>query len=107
MGYPRGMPKFIPAFTPETIGREVNQGRKHRGIKVTRITDIMGMGRTHWYDKIDGTKPFSVEELGQLAAILGAPKGWPILTWAEAEEWEARQAELRGRRDEREQKPHH
>lgn len=70
-------------FDAFSIGQEVERGREHRGFTVEAAAELIGIGRTHWYDKVDGTKPFKWHEVGTLAAAWGAPPGWPVMTWQE------------------------
>jgi hypothetical protein len=84
---PRVHTRIVPAFTPESIGAEVNRGRVRAEWTVPQTTDMLGKAlrskwtRPYWYKKIAGDPAFTVEELGILAAAFHAPAGWPIVPW--------------------------
>ena len=87
-GYGAGMPTR-PRFTAKSIGEEVNAARTRLGIRVDDIWPRLGLSsRTHWYAKVRGDKPFTIRELGILAAEFHAPQGWPIVPWNEGRAWE-------------------
>jgi hypothetical protein len=80
---------LAPRFDAKSIGEEVEAARADRsGMTAEQAAEVIGIGRTHWYDKIDGTKPFKWHEVGKLAAAWKAPKGWPIVSWDEGLAWQ-------------------
>lgn len=84
---PRG--SRSPRFTAKSIGEEVEAARVRLGVTVETIAERIGLsGRTHWYAKVAGDKPFRWEQVGQLAEEFHAPKGWPIVPWDEGRAWE-------------------
>lgn len=73
-------------FDAKTVGEEIESERIRLGISVDDAAKTAGLsGRTHWYTKISGAKPFRWEQAAKLAAGFHAPKGWPLLTIREAE----------------------
>jgi hypothetical protein len=84
---PRAMSRVVPAFTAASIGHEVNRGRTRAGWTVPKTTEMLGKelgqkwSRPYWYKKIAGSPAFTLEELGILATVFGAPPGWPMVPW--------------------------
>jgi hypothetical protein len=75
-------------FSAKTVGEEIEAVRARLGIPVEKITERIGIGRTHWYAKVSGDKPFRWEQAAKIAEEFGAGRGWPIVPWDEALAWE-------------------
>lgn len=90
-GYDLRMPRRQgPRFDRKSIGKEVEAARVRLNIPVDDIWPKIGLSsRTHWYSKTDGKRPFTWEQVGQLAVEFQAPKGWPVVPWDEGLAWEA------------------
>lgn len=83
---PRRPTRVIPVFDAKSIGEEIERGRVRAGLQVEEVWELIGLSnRPHWYDRINGAKPFRWDEVGKCAALFKAPKGWPILDWDTAE----------------------
>jgi hypothetical protein len=86
---PAVSPRPTPPFTPATIGEEIEKGRIRSKWSVVKVTDFLGVERTYWYVLKRGDGPFRWEWVASLALAWGAPRGWPIIPWDEAESLQA------------------
>lgn len=85
-------PRSRPAlpFDAKTIGEEIERERVRLGIRVEDIGPKAGLNtRTHWYSKVNGTRPFRWEEAARIALEFQAPPGWPIVPRREGIAWQA------------------
>jgi ribosomal protein L30/L7E len=82
-------PRPAPPFTPASIGEEIERGRIRAKWSVIRTTKFLGVERTYWYVLKRGDGPFRWEWVAELALAWGAPRGWPIIPWEEAETLQA------------------
>lgn len=86
-------PRGLLPFDAKTVGEEIEAARVRLGIPVDEGSNPLwkrvGLtGRTHWYAKISGDKPFRWEEAARCAREFQAPRGWPIVPWNEGRAWE-------------------
>jgi hypothetical protein len=50
-------------------------------LEVKDIAERVGLDHERWYKRARKRTPFTVEELGRVADVLGAPPLWPFLEW--------------------------
>jgi hypothetical protein len=86
---PAVSPRPPPPFSPASIGEEIEQGRIRAKWSVVKVTDFLGIERTYWYVLKRGDGPFRWEWVASLAQAWGAPRGWPIIPWEEADSLQA------------------
>lgn len=80
-------PELHPRFSWMGLAREVEFQRVRLGYTVKDMSDLTGISIDSWYKKGGGRKgrpprtPFTVEELGRIAAVFKAPGLWPFEAW--------------------------
>lgn len=46
---------------------------KERGVKVTKINEVLGINKTTFYNKVNGKSEFKASEINKIAAFLNIP----------------------------------
>lgn len=82
-------PRKLGRYDKREIAARVNRERavrippgETRALDVKEMADRIGISADDWY-KRTGKRltPFTVEELGRIADVLGAPPYWPFGDW--------------------------
>ena len=73
-------------YPEQRVAHEIESRRKVLGLSVEQAADMAGISPWSWHKKADGTTPFKVDEIGRLAAAVGASPGWPFISW-DAARW--------------------
>lgn len=86
------------AYNLDRIAAEIEEARQRLGWSVKKAADEAGIARTLWYKKRDREdSSFSIEDISVIARVFRAPRGWPLLSWAEAEDFDMWRKGGRGR----------
>lgn len=73
----------------DLIAAVIESGRKRKGLSVKEAAALCGIMRTVWYKKRDRDgSSFTLEDISVIAKAFGAPRGWPLLSWDDAQGWE-------------------
>lgn len=88
---PPKTPAIISRYDKNKIAAEVEHHRIRLGWEIKDLALQAGLGATwelardNWYKHTGGRgTPFTMEQLGKLAAILDAPPCWPLREWSSA-----------------------
>lgn len=73
-----GRPPPPGRYAIDEITARVERERIRADLAVKDLADRVGLSEWVWYKRADLSHPFSVEELGRIADVLGMPPLWPF-----------------------------
>lgn len=71
-------------YPDATIANRIEEKRIELGLTVEAAAEIAGFSHWNWYKKAAGASPFTIEQVGRIAAGVKAPLGWPFIEWSAA-----------------------
>jgi hypothetical protein len=83
-------PAAQPRYSYERVATEIQRQLAKRGTqaRLAEALEIDSGTFRHRMNQRQGQR-FTIEEIGVIATTLGAPKGWPWLSWEDASLFEA------------------
>lgn len=83
-----------PQSAREHVAAEVRAALARRKIPAYKLSDQLGMTRGYWAPRVAGKQPFTVDDLAQIASLLGVPidsffSGLPVSSKASHSDYNA------------------
>jgi hypothetical protein len=87
----RSGPSPAPRYSYERVSEEIHGFLNRKRGNQARLAEALGIDSgtfRHRMNQKQGQR-FSIEDISTIAEVAHAPRGWPWLSWKDAEEFEA------------------